>query len=70
MTPNLKRDRFLQPGTDLQEGNDAVPSNGLEEPGGPRQALQSCPTAREEGANHNDPGGRPGQNTDDWASLY
>lgn len=60
----------MQPETDLQEGNDAVSSDGLQQPRRPGQALKPRPTAGEEGANYNDPGGGPGQNTDDWAPFH
>lgn len=55
--------------THMQEGNDAISGNGLQQAGCPGQALQSSTTGGEEGADDNNPGGRPGQHTDDQVPL-
>ena len=53
----------------LKERDDAVPGDGLQQAWGPRQALQASPTGGEEGANDDDPGGRPGQHANDEIPL-
>ena len=53
-----------------QEGDDAVPGDGLQQAGGPGQALKARPAGGEEGANHDDPGGRPGQRSDHQVAVH
>lgn len=53
----------MTPNTNLKEGDDAVPSDGLQQSRGTSEALKPRPTAGEKRANHNDPWRRPGQNT-------
>lgn len=53
----------------LEEGDDAIPGDGLEQAWSPGQALQASATGGEEGADDNDPGGRPGQHADDKVPL-
>lgn len=56
-------------GTHLQEGDDAIPGDGLQQARGPCQALQASATGGEEGADDDDPRGRPGQHADDEIAL-
>lgn len=56
--------------TNLKERDDAVPSDGLQQPRGPGEALKPRPTAGEKRANHNDPRRRPGQNTKNWDLFH
>lgn len=53
----------------LEEGDDAISGDGLQQARRPRQALQAGATGGEEGANDDDPGGRPGQHADDKIPL-
>lgn len=46
---------YTQTHTNLKERDDAVASDGLQQPGGASEALECRPTAGEKGANHNDP---------------
>lgn len=49
------------PPTDLQEGHYAITRDGLQQAGGPCEALQPSPTGGEEGSDDDNPGGGPGQ---------
>lgn len=69
VTQTLAR-RHMTPKTDLKEGDDAVPSDGLQQPRGTSEALKPRPTAGEKRANHNDPRRRPGQNTEYWDLFH
>uniref|UniRef100_M3Z7X1 Uncharacterized protein n=1 Tax=Mustela putorius furo TaxID=9669 RepID=M3Z7X1_MUSPF len=53
----------------LQEGDDAVTGDRLQQARCPREALQAGPAGREEGADDDDPGGRPGQHANDQLPL-
>lgn len=47
--------------TNPEERDDVVLGYGLQQAGGPGEALQTCPAGGEEGADDDDPGRGPGQ---------
>lgn len=53
----------------LEEGDDAISGNGLQQAWRPRQALQASAAGGEEGADDDNPGGRPGQHADHQIPL-
>lgn len=55
--------------THLEEGDDAISGDSLQQARCPRQALQAGAAGGEEGADDDDPGGRPGQHANDQVPL-